>query len=724
MPNWKKVIVSGSDASLNSLSVVNNIIASAISGSNLYSSLDITAQQNLRSINSSGDEGGEIFLSKAVTNTSITGGVTIDVYQNRLRFFEQGGAARGYYIDITGGGAGVSTNLVGGGGGTPGGSTTQIQYNNGGAFGGVPTLTYDGTTLRATGSFTGSFTGSLLGTSSFATSASQAITASYILNAISASFASTASSADNFLVRGTLTAQTIVTQVITSSTDFVTGSTRFGSLISNTHQFIGSVGITGSLVTTGSIIATRGSGNFIELESTGSGNRPYIKLFDNGVADLRMYSSIGAVYGALSFGDGFSFFNNTTSQYSGLVAGRIVATLGGLVATNTGGDAQVNIASPSGFSNYISFLESGVANRGVIGYANGTNYLQIRTNGATSMTTGDLAVVVDNTGRVGIGTTSPIAKLDVNGSGNFAGSVNISSSLTVSGSLGQTSISNAGETAVRVIRNSGNNFVNVQLINNVAGSAANTTLELSVSGSNNTLITKRSATAPTAFDQIKANDFVLYNTIAGDIVLFNTAPNGNIIFSAGTTSTREMFISASGQVGIGTSSPLTALHVVGTVSASAVAATSFTGSLLGTASFATSASWAPGGGGGGISFPYTGSAVITGSLVVTGSFDLGIAEFNSTSSATTAGTTIVSSYATASYNSAFYNYYISSGSNARAGQIMSVWSGSTIQYTEVTTNDIGNTNTASFAVTLATGNVRLSFTAPGVWTVRSIVNLL
>jgi hypothetical protein len=147
-----------------------------------------------------------------------------------------------------------------------------------------------------------------------------------------------------------------------------------------------------------------------------------------------------------------------------------------------------------------------------------------------------------------------------------------------------------------------------------------------------------------------------------------------------------------------------------------------TGSLFGTSSWAVSASWAPGGGG--ASFPYTGSAVITGSLVVTGSFDLGIAEFNSTSSATTAGTTIVSSYATASANSAFYNYYISSGSNARAGQIMSVWSGSTIQYTEVTTNDLGNTNTASFAVTLATGSVRLSFTAPGVWTVRSIVNLL
>jgi hypothetical protein len=54
---------------------------------------------------------------------------------------------------------------------TPAGSNTQIQYNNAGALGGVPTLTYNGTTLRATGSFTGSFTGNLTGTSSYATNA-------------------------------------------------------------------------------------------------------------------------------------------------------------------------------------------------------------------------------------------------------------------------------------------------------------------------------------------------------------------------------------------------------------------------------------------------------------------------------------------------------------------------------------------------------------------------
>jgi hypothetical protein len=66
---------------------------------------------------------------------------------------------------------------------TPGGSSGQIQYNNSNTFGGVSKLTFDGTTLRATGSFTGSFTGSLYGTSSWAISSSYVATASYAANA-------------------------------------------------------------------------------------------------------------------------------------------------------------------------------------------------------------------------------------------------------------------------------------------------------------------------------------------------------------------------------------------------------------------------------------------------------------------------------------------------------------------------------------------------------------
>jgi len=44
-----------------------------------------------------------------------------------------------------------------GGGGTPGGSTTQVQYNNAGAFGGISTFTYDGSTLTTAGRFINSY---------------------------------------------------------------------------------------------------------------------------------------------------------------------------------------------------------------------------------------------------------------------------------------------------------------------------------------------------------------------------------------------------------------------------------------------------------------------------------------------------------------------------------------------------------------------------------------
>jgi hypothetical protein len=179
------------------------------------------------------------------------------------------------------------------------GETEYMRMTSIGNFGiGV---TSPGAKLHVAGAVSASsFTGSLLGTASFATSASQAITASYILqavsasfatsasraisssfattaasattasyvlNAVSASFASTASSADNFTVRNTLTAQTIVVQTITSSTDFVTGSSRFGSLITNTHQFTGSVGMTGSLTVIGPVSASSFTGSLLGTSS-------------------------------------------------------------------------------------------------------------------------------------------------------------------------------------------------------------------------------------------------------------------------------------------------------------------------------------------------------------------------------------------------------------------------------------------------------------------------
>ena len=86
-----------------------------------------------------------------------------------------------------------------------------------------------------------------------ATTASYALTASYVSgsSSVSASYAATSSYADNFTVGNTLTAQRIVVQTISSSIEYASGSNIFGSLLSNTHSFTGSVGITGSLLVNG-----------------------------------------------------------------------------------------------------------------------------------------------------------------------------------------------------------------------------------------------------------------------------------------------------------------------------------------------------------------------------------------------------------------------------------------------------------------------------------------
>lgn len=112
---------------------------------NIKSSADIIANGLLKSLNSVGDEGGEILLAAPQTNTTIAGtGVTIDVWQNRIRFFEQGGSARGAYIDLTACGNSASTNLLSGSGG---GATSMYIAGDSG----TDTLIFSSDTLQFTG---------------------------------------------------------------------------------------------------------------------------------------------------------------------------------------------------------------------------------------------------------------------------------------------------------------------------------------------------------------------------------------------------------------------------------------------------------------------------------------------------------------------------------------------------------------------------------------------
>jgi hypothetical protein len=130
--------------------------------------------------------------------------------------------------------------------------------------------------LSTTGAIT--MSGSIA-SASFAASATTALsanTASYVVSsqtdetqntrlttieAVTGSFATTGSNQFNgsqivtgsLTATGTIVAQTLVVQTITSSVDFVSGSTKFGSTTGNTHQFTGSVLVSGSQIVNGNV---------------------------------------------------------------------------------------------------------------------------------------------------------------------------------------------------------------------------------------------------------------------------------------------------------------------------------------------------------------------------------------------------------------------------------------------------------------------------------------
>jgi hypothetical protein len=109
-PYTGSALISGSLTVTGSINTAGFILATG----------NIEAQVNLKSMYQAGDEGGEIFLNTPATNTTINSGVNIDVYQDKLRIWEDGGVNRGFYLDIPSGAPGVGTNLK------PTGLTTTV----------------------------------------------------------------------------------------------------------------------------------------------------------------------------------------------------------------------------------------------------------------------------------------------------------------------------------------------------------------------------------------------------------------------------------------------------------------------------------------------------------------------------------------------------------------------------------------------------------------------
>jgi len=228
----------------------------------------------------------------------------------------------------------------------------------------------------------------------------------------------------------TLTLTTGTTHIAFDNTS---GTNYFNSTSNNTYigYASGTSSPTGKLNVNGIVNA---EGNI----SANSGFS-YVKLIPaTGEIDMNVQGSrnVKLSYAAnagnqLSSAYGFVITDMGTGSVGSLKAKHLIAT--------DVSEFSNNMWLTSSTDNYIRFVESGTANRGVFGYGDGDSTLQIRVGGATTMATGTLAMAVPSTGNVLVGTTTDAGyKFDVNGSARMNSSLTVTSAATFNSTITAT----------------------------------------------------------------------------------------------------------------------------------------------------------------------------------------------------------------------------------------------------------------------------------------------
>ncbi len=189
----------------------------------------------------------------------------------------------------------------------------------------------------------------------------------------------------NITSTGTIIAQTLNVQQVTSSIVYSSGSNVFGCSLSNTQQFTGSVTMTGSLTVT-----TAGTSPEFQVVTSGT-------IKGNALTDVHQVTGSLLITGSLNT-TGPSCFStticaNSTNGISGVF--RSNTFFGSIDLENTGGDVagKWNVQSVSG----AQIGGSGGSSFGIYSYGAST-----------------YRMFINSSGNVGINTINPGALLDVN----------------------------------------------------------------------------------------------------------------------------------------------------------------------------------------------------------------------------------------------------------------------------------------------------------------------
>jgi hypothetical protein len=360
------------------ITATGNITGGNIRTAGVVSATGDMFGKELWSTQSSGDEGGQVNLGIPAANTALTGQVTIDVYQNQLRFF-QGNSARGAYIDLTAAAVGVGSNLLAGGGGIPGGANTNVQFNDGGVFGGTAGLTFNKTTnaVATTGTFsaTGNVAGGNILTGGLI-SATGNVTGGNLIAGTGAS--------------GNITGANVITaNTVTATANITAGNLLTTGLISASSTITSAANVVGGNITTAGLITATGNvtgGNILTagvMSSTGNG-------IHGNVLTGGLISATSTITSAANIIGG----NLTTAGLitaTGNVTGGNILTVGQVSAT---GNVTGNFFLGNGA--FLTGLSAGTSN----GISNGATSISIpvASGNITMGVTGQSNTVVINLG--------------------------------------------------------------------------------------------------------------------------------------------------------------------------------------------------------------------------------------------------------------------------------------------------------------------------------------
>ena len=86
---------------------------------------------------------------------------------------------------------------------------------------------------------------------------------------------------------------------------------------------------------------------------------------------------------------------------------------------------------------------------------------------------------------------------------------------------------------------------------------------------------------------------------------------------------------------------------------------------------------------------------------------------------------MVAQVAIATYTAAFFDFVIKKGTNVRSGTVYACHDGTNVEFTETSTQDLGDTSNVTLSVDISSGNMRLLATVTSDdWSVKSLVKAI